>query len=467
MTTSMPAPTRPAPGAAAEVCRLTVKTPERRIDLALPVTAALGDVLPLVAAGPRPGAEGASWVLQRPGGAPLDPGATPEGLGLRDGEVLYVNRADQALPEADFDDVTVGVAQFVATRPDHWRPEFTRRLLFAAALVAVAGFAFAADRARPAWLVPVWYGAAAAGLAAWGVIARRVLEDRISGLITGVAACALGASAGLAARHAAAGLFTFDRSSVVLLGVGTAVPALVLAWAGRLPTVAFGTLAALGFAAVLGGALSAGLHWNAVRVAALLAVTVFAVAGLQLRIVLRATRLRVPLLPRTAQELQEDIDPQPQELVRRRTDRAVSVLNMLFLTASVLTVAAGYLLAFSPGWSGWVLACVLAAAVPLRARALTTAWQRAPLALAGLACAVFVAVARISGAGSSARSLILAGLLIAVAALMAASRLMPGRRALPVWGHTADLLETWTAIALIPLLLQLFHVFAYFRGLIH
>jgi type VII secretion integral membrane protein EccD len=468
MTMPTVAPPRLAPGAAAEVCRLTVKTPERKIDLALPVTAAVGDVLPLVTArGPRPGAEEASWVLQRLGGPPLDPGATPEGLGLHDGEVLYVNRADQVLPEADFDDVTVGVAQVVAARTDHWRPEFTRYLLFAAALVAVAGFVVAAGGSRPHWLVPLWYGAAAAGLTVWGVIARRVLKDDISSLITGAAACTLGAATGLAARHAAAGLFTLDRWSMLLLGIGVAVPALILATIGRLPMEAFGSLTALGIASAVGGALAAGLHWNAVRVAALLAVAVFALAATQLRIILRATRLRVPLLPRTAQELQEDIDPQPQDVVRRRTDRAVACLNMLFISASVLTVAAGYLLAFWPGWIGWVLASVLAAAALLRARALTMAWQRAPLVLAGLACAAFVAVARVSGAGSSARSILLAGLLAGAAALLAASRLMPGRRMLPVWGHTADLLETWTAVALVPLLLQLFHVYAYFRGLIH
>jgi type VII secretion integral membrane protein EccD len=468
MTMPTVAPPRLAPGAAVEVCRLTVKTPDRRIDLALPVSAAIGEVLPLVVTGGlRPGADEAAWVLQRLGGPPLDPGASPESLGLHDGEVLYVNRADQMLPEADFDDVTVGVAQVVAARPDHWRPEFTRYLLFAAGLVAVAGFAFAANSARPHWLVPLWYGAAAAGLTVWGVIAHRVIKDRISGLITGAAACVLGALTGLAARHADAGLFTLDRQSVILLGIGVAVPALVLVSVGRLPTAAFGAVAALGIAAAVGGGLAAGLRWNAVRVAALLAVLVFAAAATELRLVLRATKLRVPLLPRTAEELQEDIDPQSQDVIRQRTDQAVSLLNMLFLTASVLTVVAGYLLAFWPGWIGWLLASVLAAAMLLRARALTMAWQRTPLVLAGLACAAFVAVARISGAGSAARSLVLVGLLVAAAALLAASRLMPGRRMLPVWGHTADLLEIWTAIALVPLLLQLFHVFAYFRGLIH
>jgi hypothetical protein len=34
-----------------------------------------------------------------------------------------------------------------------------------------------------------------------------------------------------------------------------------------------------------------------------------------------------------------------------------------------------------------------------------------------------------------------------------------------VWGHLGDLLEIVTAIAVLPLLLQVLHAYAYFRGL--
>ena len=51
-------------------------------------------------------------------------------------------------------------------------------------------------------------------------------------------------------------------------------------------------------------------------------------------------------------------------------------------------------------------------------------------------------------------------------ALLAAARRLPGRRLLPIWGQLADTAELWTSIALIPLLLQLLHVYARFRALI-
>ncbi len=468
--------TRTAPGrlsttAGVEVCRLTVVGPDRRCDLALPVSAAIGELLPLVVGGPqRPGREpdpAGAWVVQRLGGPALDPGATPEGLGLRDGEVLYVNPAESVLPEARFDDVSVGVAQAVAARTDQWRPEFTRYLLLAAALVTGIAFSVAATGSHPYWITPLWYAVAAVGLTAWGAVAAVVFEDRVTGIAAGLAACAAGTLAGLAARHAATGLFTLDRRSLVLAALGAALPALVLAATGRLPLTLFGTVVGWGAAAAVGDALAAGLHWDATRAVTLLAVVVFGTGALDLRMVLRAARLRVPLLPRNAQELQEDIEPLTHDEITRRSAQAVGYLNILFLTAGPLTIVACARLVSWPGWIGWTLAGVLSAAVLLRARSLTLVWQRVPLALAGMCGLAAIAVSRAAGAGSTPRALLLAVLLLACGALLAAARRMPGRRLLPIWGHVSDLLETWTAVALVPLLLQLLHVYAYFRGLIH
>jgi hypothetical protein len=44
---------------------------------------------------------------------------------------------------------------------------------------------------------------------------------------------------------------------------------------------------------------------------------------------------------------------------------------------------------------------------------------------------------------------------------------LPTARLLPMWGHMADRAELLTAIALVPLLLQVLHVYATFRSMIH
>ena len=42
---------------------------------------------------------------------------------------------------------------------------------------------------------------------------------------------------------------------------------------------------------------------------------------------------------------------------------------------------------------------------------------------------------------------------------------MPGRRLRPYWGRLVDILESFTAVALLPLLLQVLHVYGLMRGL--
>lgn len=448
-----------------ELCRLTVRSPERGCDLALPTTAAVGELLALVVPEPAPDAPQAGWVLQRLGGPPLDPGETPESIGLRDGEVLYVNPVSSPLPEADFDDVSVGVAQAVAARADRWRPEFTGRLLLGSAAVVVAAYCAVAIGARPHWLAPLALGLSAAVATAWSASAGRLSAGRYSAVACGLAACVLGALTGLSARHAAAGTFTLDRKALLALGAGVAVPALLLCVA-RLPLALFGALAGCGLTAVLGTATASGLHWDAANTAALLAVVFFAAGALDLRLVLRATRLWVPQLPRTTQELQQDIEPESQADVERRTGRAVGLLTSLFVTAAVLNATACALLARQPGWIGWTLASALCAAVLLRARALMVAWQRAALALSGVAGLAILAAVRTGALGPTPRALLLLGLLVVAAGLAAAAVRAPRRRLLPVWGYVADLLETWSAVVLVPLLLQLLHVYAHLRALI-
>ena len=453
--------------AGVEMCRLTVRTPDRRCDVSLPAAASIGELLPLVLDNPREGVEQGAWVLQRLGGPALDPGATPESLGLYDGATLYVSPAVMPIPEAEFDDVSEGVAEIVGARGDQWRSEFSRYLLLAAALLATGALCTIAAGARSHPLDVVWCAVAGVGLTAWAVIAQRVFADRVTALACGLTACAVGALTGLALANTKVGLFTFDHRSVALLGVGALVPSVVVAAVGRLSLTLFGTVAAWAGAGALGAALAASFGWQAAQAGAVLAVFVFAAGARGVRATLRFARLRAPLLPRTAQELQQDIDPVPLAVVAERGDQVVAYLNILFLSTALLADAACVLLVRQVGWIGWTLALVLSAAVLLRSAAVSVAWQRAPLALAGMVGVAVVVVERTSGAGASARILVLLAILLGAAGLYAASRLMPGRRMLPIWGHLADLLEMWTAVVLVPLLLQLFHVYANIRAQIH
>jgi type VII secretion integral membrane protein EccD len=259
-------------------------------------------------------------------------------------------------------------------------------------------------------------------------------------------------------------LFGPDRYDLQLAAACVTFVASVVPAACRLPIEPFGVIVGTGFAATVGAALGAGFGWDATTSATVLAVAVF-VTTMSLRFVLRAAQLRVPQLPRTAEELQQDIDPEPEASVVRRTAAAVTYLNSLYITASLVFVAAFALLASSPEWACWTLALVFSAAVLLRARSLTVAWQRVPLAASGAMGLALVLDFRIGHASVSARGFALLALAVAATAILTAAG-RPPARLLPIWGHIADLLETWTAIAIVPLLLQMLHAYARFRALI-
>ncbi len=467
MNAPTPTPTARLAVGGIDLSRITVAGPERRADLAIPATATLGELLPIVVrnvAGDD--AADSSWVLQRLGGPPLDFGATAESLDLREGEVLYLTPASAPVPEFDFDDVGVGVAHAVSARADHWRPAFSRLLLLAASGLAAGAFAVGTGDVRPALAQALCYGLAAVVLGIGAVLGNRLTDDRAMGVAAGIGACAFAVLTGFAARHGSAGLFTVDRRTLMIAGCVTASVALLVTVLGRLPADVFGTIAATALSAAVGAAAAQAFHLRAAVVATTLATVLYAATTLNLRIALRVARIRVALLPRTAEELQQDIDPVPQSDITARTARAVTHLNVLFLTCAAVYVAAFAQSVREPGWIGLTFGAVLSGAVLLRARGLTLAWQRAPVALSGIAglCLVLLAVIRQQSPGG--RVMLLLALLACAGGLLAAARLLPGRRLLPMWGQLADRLETVAAIAVVPLLLQLFHAYARLRALI-
>jgi hypothetical protein len=117
------------------------------------------------------------------------------------------------------------------------------------------------------------------------------------------------------------------------------------------------------------------------------------------------------------------------------------------------------------GWFDWLLALTLAAAVTLRSRSVTETGQRISLALSGTLGLILAVTWLLESGGTEARAFLVVLLLAAVALLLLAAGQLPSMRLLPIWGHTADILETVTALALVPLLLQVLHVYWYFRTL--
>jgi type VII secretion integral membrane protein EccD len=457
-----------------ESCRLTVVGPVRRADLTVPATATVGELLPLLLRHVASGSAGEPWVLQRIGEDPLDPDQTPETLELRHGDVLYLRPASDALPALVFDDVAVGVAGAVNGRIDSWRPEFTKRLLLGAAGLALAGFALGVlvvpGRPDPA----VYFGGVALAATVVSVLAANLLGDVAIGLLTGLAAVVFAAAGGLLARtRTTAASFqgtgyrlSLTPSHVLLTGASVAaVAAVVLFVSRRASAAAYTGALTVAIAAVAGGWLAQTAHWDAASVAGLLAVVVFMAGTLGARMVLRAVRLRAPYPPANAEELQLDIEPEPAARLIARTELAVSYLNGLTAGSAAVCVVAFAQLNRDPSWPGWLLSALLGMALLLRARILVGVWQRASLTVAGAFGLVIMLVSLAAHAAPQQRLILLLALPAVAVVLLVAARQLPGRRLLPVWGHVGDISDLLVSVALLPVLLQLVHAFAFFRSL--
>jgi type VII secretion integral membrane protein EccD len=455
-----------------ETCRLTVAGPGRRADLTVPATVTIGELLPLLLRHVIDEADRAQpWVLQRLGEDPLDPDQTPETLDLREGDVVYLRPAPDAMPALVFDDIAAGVADEVARRADRWRPAFTRWLLLAASGATLAAFLLGVSLDRSQGGGAVIFGVAAVIAAGASVLFTRLLADIGSGLLTGLAAVAFAIAEGLAAELDGAQqavsrtALTFGATNVVLAGFSAAaVAAAVLIAARAAPAAPYIAVLTAAVAAIAGGYLVRAAHLDAAGALATLAVAVYLAGALGARLALRFARLRLPYPPANAEELQMDIEPEPGSRLRQRTASAIGFLNGLAIGSAVVCAAAFAELAAHPSGPGWALSALLGAALVLRARIIVGMWQRVSLAVAGTLGIALTLMSVAAHGGPPFRVAALAVLPVAAAVLLAASRGLPGRRMLPAWGQLTDVLDVVTALALAPVLLELIGVFSLLRS---
>jgi len=453
---------------AAGVCRLTVEGPAGSADLTLPASTPLSALLPAVLQHVTADADlraGAAWVLQRLGEDPLDLEGSPETLGLRHGDLLLLRSADETLPALRFDDVADGVAHAVADEADRWRPELTRRLAVVAALLAAAAAGVTIYGFGPGVGAALACGAVTVLLTvSCAVLSRRYAAAsvvRSAGLI----ALVFGGLTGIAPYDDAHGHFALRTRSLVTAAGIVFVLAVGLLALRALPFVLPGAFALLALSGAVDALLVRSTGLTEGHAVAVVAVGLYVAGHFGPRLALRAARLRVPPLPRTADELQQNIEPLGENEVRRRVRGARAYLNTLSMASAVVYAVAFTAMVRESGWIGGFLPAVFGAAVLLRARGLGGFLQRMPMALVGGYGLASVLITFLPPHGADARSVAVGVLLAAVVALLGAGWRLPTGRLLPVWGRAGDILETLAGVALLPLLLQALHVYAYFRSL--
>ncbi|MEW2443180.1 type VII secretion integral membrane protein EccD [Micromonospora marina] len=449
------------------LCRLTVAAPQARGDFAVPLDTPLAEALPVLLQhlpGHDP-ADQRTWILQRLGGRALSMEQTPASLGLRDGEVLHLRPVDDPLSPLDFDDVVDAVATTVASRPDRWRPEFSRYALLAmttcALLAGLVGLVMSDETSMRTAVGLV----VAVGLAGGAVASVRGFEDTAVAAVLAVAGMGFAAVGAGSLPAALLGSAVGGGPTALAAGVAGVVFAVITG-----PAVARSTIALLPLGTVSAATAVAGLLWTIFGVTpgqagAVVGVTAFLLWIAAPTAALRLSRLRVPHLPGSAQELQLDIAPLPEREALDRAARADIILAQLSVALGTICLAATVLVLREPGWPPIVLAIVHAAGLLLRSRALSGMWQRAAALTAGAGTLGVVLVTLVDRCPAPWQVALSAVPVVVAVALLTAVRKLPGRRLLPFWGRLADVGETITAVLTMPMLAVVLDLYTTIRNL--
>src|SRR6266511_3612967 len=219
------------PGPSTGLTRVTISSPQRRVDVALPDGVPLAELLPelLEHAGEAMADNGerhGGWALRRADGTALSPGAALTTQGVRDGAVLHLVPARAEWPELEYDDVVEAIAAGARRYGVGWSGRASRVTALAVAGVALAAGLWAVLRSGPEWTVPAL---AALGVAAVLLLAGVVSSRAYGDVVAGAALCAYAMPYGFVG-----GLVLLAGSAPLSLFVAGATAAVLGVFAGLL-----------------------------------------------------------------------------------------------------------------------------------------------------------------------------------------------------------------------------------------
>jgi type VII secretion integral membrane protein EccD len=440
---------------ASVLSRVTIVTPEGRIDVALPADVPLVDLLPtlLDAAGgaaEEPGRRN-GWSLYRMGDSELDNSRTAAQLSVRDGELLYLRPRDEAAPLMVYDDLVDVLAVGTRGRSGQWTQQSTRLAgRVAGILVLLAG--------APALLFagPPYLGAAVVGLAlapallVAAIVFARALGEAVVGTAFALVATAYAGIGGLLilagdrplSRLTLAHVAVAVTAAVVAAAIaGTGVPAAGPVFLGT-AICAVAVFATLGLSAVLGRGVASG--------AAVTVALAYAMVPAMPMLAYRLAGLPRPSVPTDREHLRQETETVDAARVSTLGGRTGFFLSSMLATLSVISAGAA-LLVVSAGIGGRVLAGVLVLLPVLRSRWLRGRGQRVALILAGGTAFAGISVALFVEADHVPRLLAVLGVAVVVTAASIGFGVAGQRPPSPPWTRFLDIVETVLILSVVPL----------------
>lgn len=455
-----------------DVCRLRVYGPESRVELAVPVHVPLADLLPTLLQNldeqlATSGLEHGGWVLQRLGEPPLEENLGTAALGLYDGDIVHLRPRDDQLPPIDFDDLVDGVATNVNAREDNWRPVHGKRVGIGCA--AVAGLLGLLLLARLPLAAAGWWsiGLGAVVLLVAAAAASRSFGDLASARLLSLLGMGFAAYAGatlpMEVAPATPG-HLLVAPSMLAFGVFVAVGALACRFGTGTWGVAFTATAVGALLVALTGLLGTFADLSPGEMAASLLPVVLVLGYFVPTLAAGAAGLRVPLLPRTAEEFQQNLEPESSKSLLKRAAVVHRCVIALYTALAILAGASLVALGAQGGAVAIGLVIDVCVLLLLHFRELTGVWHRVAM-LAPAAAGVSTLILAWAD-GSLPRELgAAAGLVLVALGACAAAHFVSGRKLIPHWGLAGDILHWLVAIAVVPLALWVAGVYTAVSGL--
>src|SRR5690606_17448639 len=451
--------------------RVTIVTPHRRMDMALPERAPMAELLPtlLRRAGESLADDGVltgGWVLRRADGTAIESAGGLGAYQVQDGEVLYLVPRIEDWPELEYDDLVDAIASGAGKTGRLWSPQQTRRAGLAVAAFAVLLAVVAILRAGPSWEDATWTALTlAALLLGAGTLLARAFGDAAAGAVLAALAMVPAACGGALALGGSAQLSEFSTPHA-LPGCAALLLTAILGYVA----VADGAAVFVGAATfgALGGlwALLEVIGWvSTVESAALLGAAVLIFSPLIGPLAIRMGRLPMPVLPKTSADLVRD-DPQPpRSAVYAAVLRSDGLLTGMIWGSCLVAAGCQIWLAVDASTSAIILLFLLTIGFLIRARLYPAIRQRVPIMIAGLAGAAGAALIPLMADESRLLTVAVPLMLLAAAVAMTLgmtySRKPPGAYV----GRYAELLEVMIVLFAVPVACSVLGLFGWVRGL--
>ncbi|WBQ08430.1 type VII secretion integral membrane protein EccD [Kribbella sp. CA-293567] len=450
--------------------RVTIATPQRRLDLALPEQSSVAEVLPgvLTKAGEHladEGAPGGGWVLRRDDGTELLLGRTLGSHRIRDGEILHLVPRRLEWPELEYDDLVDAVASGSGRLGAAWSPWHTRLAGLACAAVALLVVITSILRLGAPWQGPAgWLLITALLLVAGAVTLARVVGDSGAGVMIGGTAlpCAvLGGGLLLAgtASWPAVGAPQILAASAALILAGAACHLGVVDGA-----VLFVGATSVGVLGIIGGWIGISDSLGGSEVAAILAPALLGFSPLLASLALRLGRLPMPILPRTTADLVRDDPLPPRNHVYGLVVRADGLLTGMLVGLMLVLSACQVLLVLAETRSATILVCLLSAGAFLRTRLYPIVKQRLLLLIPGVVGTAGLILGPVSRRLTEPVQVIVPVVLLLAALAVFFGLRYSDRRPSPYLSRYAEILELMVALALIPVAAAVLGLYGAVRG---